>query len=60
MLERRRERTRELELGLELELELELQELRAELEVLRELLLLEVGSWAQAGCARVPSSSCGA
>ncbi len=51
MLERRRERTRELEL--------ELQELRAELEVLREL-LLEVGSWAQAGCARVPSSSCGA
>ena len=43
----------------ELELVLELQELRAELEVLREL-LLEVGSWAQAGCARVPSSSCGA
>ncbi len=53
MLERRRERTRELEL------ELELQELRAELEVLREL-LMEVGSWAQAGCARVQSSSYGA
>ncbi len=51
MLERRRERTRELELELQ---ELELQELRAELEVLREL-LLEVGSWARAGCARVPS-----
>ncbi len=44
MLERRRERTRELEL----------QELRAELKVLREL-LLEVGAWVQAGCARVPS-----
>ena len=41
------------------ELELELQELRAELKVLREL-LLEVGSWAQAGYAQVQSSSCGA
>ncbi len=51
MLERRRERTREL--GLELELQ-ELPELRVELEVLRKL-RMEVGSWAQAGCARVPS-----
>ena len=52
------ELTRERELELVLELQ-ELLELRAELEVLPEL-LMEVGSLAQAGCARVPSSSCGA
>jgi hypothetical protein len=50
------ELTREQELELELQ---ELLELRAELEVLPEL-LMEVGSWAQAGCARVPLSTCGA
>ena len=50
------ELTREQELELVLELQ-ELSELRAELEV-REL-RAEVGSWAQAGCAQVPSSSCG-
>ncbi len=54
MLELTRER--ELELALELQ---ELLELRVELEELREL-LTEVGSWAQAGCARVPLSTCGA